>query len=274
MNIFFDTASLVAADMAVWIYVFAFLLGICFGSFANVFIYRSPIGKSILNPPSFCPKCNKKLKPIDLIPILSWLVLRGKCRFCKNKISFQYPLVELICGLLFLSAALYTFSLSAVFISIFLLILLIITAIDIKTQEISDKILIFLGITGLLWILGGQIAPQVFPQAPIWQDALFGVLAGGLPLIIIDRICILILKKDGFGYGDSKLMAAAGLFLGWQIILLAFLFAFALGALFAIPLIIFKKVGRQSYIAFAPFLSAGIFASMWLGERFLNIILP
>jgi len=249
---------------------FAFIMGLCFGSFGNVLIYRMPNNASILSPPSYCPGCKNRLKPSDLIPVISWIILRGKCRFCKKSISVRYPLIELASGLLFLVSVLFTASLSAIPIAIFLFILLVVSMTDWDTQEIHDKVLIFGSIVGVLWSgFGGH---DFFPYAPHWTDALLGVVAGALPLFLIDRITILLLKKDGFGYGDVKLMAMVGLFLGWQLTLVAFVFAFMFGGLFGAFLMLTKKVGRGSYIAFGPFLCAGTALSLFFGEVFIAML--
>ena len=266
--------------------VFAFFAGLLFGSFANVVIYRLQKKQSIVKPPSYCPACNKKLKPIDLIPIVSWVFLRRRCRYCKQKISARYPMVELICGLLFASMVSYTSlldynhyaTLSAIPMSIFALLLLIISFIDWDTQEIYDGLVILGAVVGVTWVGLGHFFPYIFPHAPAWYDALLGVVAGAAPLLIIDRITLLVIKKDGFGYGDVKLMAMVGLFLGWRLTLGAFPF----GVLASFPLAIYFMVKRKmhtgdeefsGYMAFGPFLCIGVIGVMWFGEWVVRYLL-
>jgi len=195
-----------------------------------------------------------------MIPLLSWIVLLGKCRFCKEKVNSRYFLIELSCGVLFTLMLTHTSTLAVIPLWIFAFILLVIFFIDIDTQEIPDVLLIIAGVTGIAWVGLGQIS---------WYNAILGVLVGGLPLLAIDRLCLLFTKKDGFGYGDVKLMAVAGIFLGWQLTLVAFFFAFIFGGIICAFLLARSKVKRGQYIAFAPFLCFGILCAFLFGERFI-----
>jgi leader peptidase (prepilin peptidase)/N-methyltransferase len=250
--------------------VSALIVGLCFGSFANVLIYRLPKGLSIVKPASACPSCGKKLKPIDLFPVFSWIFLLGKCRACKKKISPRYLFVELLCGLLFASMAYFSTTLSAVPLAIFVFVLLTISFIDAEIQEIPDGLVITGAIAGIFWVAGGHFMPEFFPHAQPWQDALLGIVAGAAPLFIIDRITLLLIKKDGFGYGDVKLMAMVGLFIGWELMLVAFLLSFISGAIFAVWLMVAGKAKRGGYMAFGPFLCIGTIAAFWVGEFLLD----
>ncbi|MCL2047297.1 MAG: prepilin peptidase [Defluviitaleaceae bacterium] len=250
--------------------VIAFLTGLCFGSFANVIIYRVPKKLSIIDPPSHCPYCNKRLGVLELFPIFSWLFLFGKCRSCKKKISPRYLFVELVCGLLFVSAVHFSATYTAFPVAFLMFILLAITFIDIDIQEIPDGLVFAGAVAGVVWVAGGHFFPELFPLAQTWQNALLGVVAGGLPLLVFDRLSLLILKKDGFGYGDVKLMAMVGLFIGWELMLLAYFFAFLSGAAFAVYLIASGKSKRGSYMAFGPFLCVGTLAAFWFGEAVLG----
>jgi leader peptidase (prepilin peptidase)/N-methyltransferase len=231
---------------------------------------------SVVTPPSACPSCGGKLTVLDLFPVLSWVFLRGKCRACKEKISPRYPLIELLCGLLFVAMAycsVYNESptLSAVPLMIFAFVLLAIAFIDADTMEIPDGLVITGAAAGVIFVAAGFFFPEIFPFARSWQDALLGVAAGAVPLLFFDRLCILILKKDGFGYGDVKLMAMAGLFLGWQMTLFAFLFAIFSATPIAVYLLASGKAKKSgSYIAFGPFLCMGILAAFFFGEFLLD----
>ncbi|MCL2456166.1 MAG: prepilin peptidase [Defluviitaleaceae bacterium] len=253
-----------------FLYIFSFVMGLCFGSFANVVIYRVPKKISIWKPPSSCPSCERKLTVIDLFPVLSWIFLRGKCRTCKNKISARYPLVEFLCGLLFVSAVYFSATFSAAPLAIFFFALLTITFIDADTQIIPDGLVILGAVAGIFFVAGGHFFPEIFPHAQSWQNALLGILAGAAPLMIFDALTLLILKKDGFGYGDVKLMAMAGIFLGWKLIFMAFFAAFMTGAIFAVYLLVSGKAKRGAYMAFGPFLVLGILAAFWFGETVLE----
>jgi len=238
----------------------AFVVGICFGSFANVLIYRIPKKISIIKPPSSCTSCTKQLGIVEILPILGWIFLRGKCKHCKEKISIRYPLVECTCGLLFGVTFFISSGISPIFISFFAFILLTTAIIDYDTQEIPDGLIATGAVAAVLWVLSGFWIDSLVPH---WSNALLGSAAGALPLLFIDRLCILLVKKDGFGYGDVKLMAVAGLFLGWQNVLVAFFFAFVLGGIYATYLLITKNAEKGAYIAFAPFLCAGSLISVW-----------
>ena len=248
----------------------AFLFGLCFGSFANVLIYRLPIKKSIIKPSSACPSCEHFLIAVDLIPVLSWFLLRGKCRKCRKKISVRYPLVELLCGALFALMVYYSPTLSAIPLITFVFVLLVISFIDADTMEIPDGLVIIGAIAGITWVAFGHFLPDFFPYARTWDDALLGAIAGSVPLLIIDRLTILLIKKDGFGYGDVKLMAMVGLFIGWRLMMVAFLFAFFSGAIFAVYLMVSGKAKRGAYFAFGPFLCIGTMSAFWFGEALLD----
>ena len=226
-------------------------------------------------PPSACPACGKRLGAFELIPLLGWLFLKGKCRGCKVRISARYPAVELLCGGLFASMTWYSFvdelpTLTALPLMIFAFILLVISFIDWDTQEIPDGLVMIGAVAGVLWVAGGHVFPELLPYSIMWQDALLGVAAGAAPLLFFDRLTLLILKKDGFGYGDVKLMAMVGLFLGWQMMLMAFLFSFISGAIFAVYLIISGKAKRGAYMPFGPFLCAGTISAFWFGSNVLE----
>lgn len=252
------------------IVIFAGVIGLFFGSFANVMIHRVPQKLSVIKPPSACPACGKRLGVLELVPVFSWLCLRGKCHECKKKISIRYPLVELLCGLLFAAMACFSPTLSVVPLAVLAFVLLTIAFIDADTQEIPDGLVIICAIAGLAWVVGSHFFPEIVPGAPVWQNAFFGVLAGAAPLLIIDRLTILLVKKDGFGYGDVKLMAAVGLFLGWRLVLIAFFFAFMIGTVFAVYLIASGKAKRGTYMAFGPFLCTGTVLSLWFGAATLE----
>ncbi|MCL1935112.1 MAG: prepilin peptidase [Defluviitaleaceae bacterium] len=248
------------------------IFGLCFGSFANVLIYRLPLGKSVIFPSSSCPYCTKKLSMFDLVPVFSWLFLFGKCRNCKKKISFRYTFVELLCGFLFGIMAWHNSIFNAIPLAFLCFILVSITFIDIDTQTIPDSLLIFAGIIGIIWVISSVIYPYTF-NSPTIIDSIFGTIAGGGILFIMDKLTILIAKKDGFGYGDVKLMAICGIFIGLNLTLISYFFAFIIGGIFATFLIILRKVNRGSYMAFGPFLAIGVVMAILYGFPFINWLL-
>jgi len=253
--------------------IYALILGLCFGSFANVAVYRIPRNESLLSPPSRCPKCGRRLAITDLIPVVSWLLLRGKCKYCGEKIAIRYPVTESMCALLFFGMACYTgANLAAIPLCVFAFILLCISLIDFETQEIPDPLLIVGATAGILWIAAGAIFARHELLAPQWSDALLGAIAGAGPLFLIDRIAIILLGKEGFGFGDVKLMLMAGLFLGWKLALISLLFAIVAGGAFGAAMMAAKRLERGSYMPFGPFLAVGSLASLWFGPAFISLL--
>lgn len=247
-----------------------FVLGAVFGSFANVLIYRLPQKIPFAKERSVCTSCNHILGFIDLIPILSYFFLRGRCRFCKARFSFSYPLVEVLVAVLFLGSYVFFGLYSAIFVAFLLFLLVVVAVIDFHTQDIYDSFVVLLFVFGLAWVLLQHFFPGVFPHAPHLMSAVIGFFVGGLPLLVIDRLCLFFLKKDGFGYGDVKLMFAVGVFLGWQLTVLAFFLAFVGGGLIAGTLMATGKLKRGVYIAFGPFLVIGTIISLFFGREIIN----
>lgn len=241
------------------IQILILILGLAIGSFLNVCIYRIPIEKSIAFPPSHCPKCEHKLSLIDLIPVLGYLINGGKCRYCKEKISLQYPIVELITAVVFLFLF-GRFGISIYFLKYAVLtsLLIVVTFIDLKTQEIPDGLIIFGLIAGLLFNLYDIKANMI-------QGVLGFMLGGGAFLIIA------IATSGAMGGGDIKLMAVLGLFFGWRLIILISLLSFVLGAIISLILIAAKIKGRKDYIPFGPFIAAAALVAIFYGQQILQL---
>lgn len=237
--------------MLIPVFICIFLFGAVTGSFCNVCIYRIPKGETVVTTPSHCMNCGYRLKWYDLIPIVSWLCLGGRCRGCGEKISLQYPLIETINGLLYVLVFWNRdFELvESVLICLMASALLVLSVIDFRTFEIPFGINVFLLLLGML---------HLFLHRDGWYEYVLGffLVSGILHLIVI------VSKGRAMGGGDVKLMAAAGLFLGWKGILIAF----SIGCVFASVIHIFRmkvfQAGRM--LAFGPYLSVGIFiAALW-----------
>lgn len=238
------------------------IIGLILGSFLNVCIYRIPKGKSISYPPSHCPKCESRLKPIELIPILSYIFNRGKCRYCGEGISPQYPIVELLNGFIYLMLYL-KFGLTTLFFKYAILssLLIVISFIDFKYQIIPDRLnLLCLSIGILFTILYGD-------KWLALNSALGLIIGGGLFLIIA------VVTKGAMGGGDIKLMGALGLCLGWKYTLLISFLSFIIGAILSIFLLAFKIKGRKDYIPFGPFISIAAVVAMMYGEELIQMYL-
>jgi len=236
--------------------IFSFLLGITVGSFLNVCIYRLPAGESIVHPPSHCPRCNKRLRPADLFPLLSYLALRGKCRYCGTRISPRYFIIELITGLLFIAtwwslAALYPERLASsagVLLALaawaFIASMLVTFMIDLDTTYVIEPVT-WVGMgAGLLFELlrvanlrdvHTTIGGLEIPYLPM---AIPGMIIGFLVFVLMDLFGRLIFRKPGMGLGDAFIGAAIGAMLGPWLALLSFGIAIVLGAVIGIVLII------------------------------------
>lgn len=193
------------------------MFGAVFGSFCNVCIYRFPRGESIIKPGSHCPKCQKPIAWHDNIPLISWIILLGKCRHCKESISIQYPLIELLTALLFVIVYLkFRFSLATIVYSFLTAGLIIVIFQDLQTWTIPDEITL----TGILVGVGVSLVGLFFPeqglriQHPL--EAIDGMALGALLICLMDLIVILLMKKPGMGFGDVKLLSMLGAFLGWR----------------------------------------------------------
>jgi leader peptidase (prepilin peptidase)/N-methyltransferase len=243
-----------------------FLMGLCIGSFLNVCIFRLPENRSVISPPSACPKCGHRLRWYENLPLVSYLVLRGRCSGCGTKISIQYPLVELLTAaiavLLF-----FKFHLSVQFAIMFGLscCLIVVSFIDLAHRIIPD-------IISLPGILAGIIASFFLPGID-WIDSLLGILAGGGILYLVTWGYYLVTKKVGMGGGDIKLLAMIGAFLGWQAIPFIIFMSSAVGAVVGIIFIIFSGKGRHYQIPFGPFLALAAQVQILFGDRILALYL-
>ncbi len=238
---------------------FAFILGLVIGSFLNVCIYRIPKGKSILYPPSSCPKCGQRIKWYDNIPLIGYLLLRGRCRSCGERISPIYPAVELLTGLLTLAVFC---KFGPTFDSLYYLILtyylIVVSFIDLKTMEVPVKLSYFTLLAGLLLSL--------FTQSQTFKEAVFGASFGAGVILFIIETYFVFTGKEGMGYGDANIMAVVGAFLGWEKVLLTLFIASVTGALVGVIL----KAKREAQIPFGPFLSVGAIISLLFGERIIE----
>ena len=243
--------------------VLIFILGLIVGSFSNVCIYRIPRNESIIYPASHCPKCRSKIKPVDNIPLLSFILLKGRCRNCKSKISIQYPVVELITGLIYLIIYLtYALSVQTLIYIILSSALIIIAFIDLNEQIVPDVI-------SLPGIVIGFIISFFVPYISFINSAL-GVAVGGGIILIIGLGGSVIFKKEAMGGGDVKLAAMIGAFLGWRYIIISLFLGFFLGALAGIFLIISKIKSREDVVPFGPFIVLGSLITLLWGEKIIN----
>lgn len=244
------------------LYIAAFVLGSVVGSFLNVCIHRLPRGMSIVRPPSHCPSCGATIRYYDNVPLLSYLLLRGRCRACGARISLRYPLVEGLTGA-FAVLALWAFGPSAHgFISFGLLCSLeVVSFVDLDHRIIPDEISLGGMAVGLLLALLGLSLPL--------REAVLGVLVGGGGLWLVAYLYEVIAKREGMGGGDVKLMGMVGAFLGYKGALFTIFSGSLLGALVGGILMALKGADAKYAVPFGPFLSAGAVLYLFFGEELL-----
>lgn len=255
-------------------------LGLVFGSFFNVCIWRLPRGGSIIAPPSHCPRCRRPIRFYDNIPVLSWLLLRGRCRDCRQPIAVRYPLVELLTGLLFAGAALrFGYGLELLKALIFLSLLVVLAFIDIDHQVLPFR----LTIPGLALGMAGSL---LAPPGP--GDAALGVLAGAAFVLgawLLWRFGLRaafrkrgINQRDGMGWGDLPFAAMLGAFLGLRATLVAVFVAVVAGVVVGLAARAARRLVRGQAVAFGPFLAFGAVVGLFFGEAlfalYLRFVLP
>ena len=238
------------------------VIGLFAGSFLNVCILRIPRGGSIVFPPSHCPVCKTRLRTADLIPVLSYFLLKGRCRECGSPISVQYPIVEFLTGVCFFLAARWSVDYLHLYKFLFFVsCLIVIFFIDLRHYIIPD-VIVLPGIeAGLLF--------AVF-EGRFW-DAVFGSVAGGVIYLVIAYMAVGLFRREGMGGGDVKFAAMIGAFLGLKFMLLATFLSFLTGGLVVIPMLFLgiRKMGEP--VPFGPMMAVGAFGAMFFGEWMLEV---
>ncbi|HBR03826.1 MAG TPA: prepilin peptidase [Ruminiclostridium sp.] len=255
--------------------ILVFLSGLCAGSFLNVCIDRIPLEKPIFSSPPTCTNCGSRVQVRDRIPVLGYIMLKGKCRNCKTKISIQYPLVELLTGLLWLlvyrryGAAAETIAL------IFLFSILTAAAfIDLKYMIIPDS-LVLAGLAGGIPVFLYHVFYKSFSLyfSASWYAPLIGMVSASGILLMVAFIGFLIYKDDGaMGMGDVKLFLPIGLFLGWRLSMMTLFIAVMLAGIVSAILLIFRVLNRKSAIPFGPFIVMAAFITGFFGPFLLGIL--
>ncbi len=245
------------------LHIYALVVGLCVGSFLNVCIYRLPAGKSVVRPASACPACGRLIRWYENIPLLSYIILRGRCRGCNTTIALRYPIVELLTGLAALAVVTYFgIQLQSLIYFLFVASLILVTFIDIDHRIIPDVI-------SLPGIPIGFAASFILPQVN-WTDSLIGVLLGGGSLLVIAWGYQLITGREGMGGGDIKLLAMIGAFLGWKGVLFTIMSSSFIGTLVGVTLMLKTRKGMRLSIPFGPFLSIGSIIYLFFGERIIH----
>lgn len=253
--------------MEILIYILIGLVGLCVGSFLNVVIYRVPNKLSIVQPASHCPVCKIPIKWYDNIPIISYIILKGRCRNCKTHISFRYTLIEILNTVFWVVFAILFWKTNVVLAICYMIVsstLLVISCIDFEHQIIPDRFQI------LLLALG--IIVTIFDTTQMWYSHLIGLGIGAGIMLLFYGLGFLLFKREAMGFGDVKLMGVCGLILGWQNILVAIIVGSIVGA---ICLLILQKKSQEKNkeYPFAPFLVLGVFFALILGQYIINLYL-
>lgn len=240
-------------------YIFILLFGIIIGSFLNVCIYRIPRGESISYPSSHCTNCNHKLGVLDLIPVLSYIFLKGRCRYCKEKISFIYPLVEFLNAILYLIFYVkYGGTIGTAKYFILVSLLIVVSVIDFNTQYVYTSTTIFGLLVGIVFIINEFIYSQ---------EGLNSILGGVVGAIIIGLI---VFTTKGMGEGDIEIAAVCGLFLGIKGILLALFLSIILGGISGVIVLLLKFKNAKDKMAFGPFIAIGAVIVALYGNEIIN----
>lgn len=249
------------------------MLGAAVGSFLNVVIYRLPAGLSLLHPPSRCPKCHTPLKPYDNVPVLGWLWLRGRCRYCRTPIAARYPLIEALTACLFL-AAFMQWGFAWITLAYWALLswLVALAFIDLDTLTLPNP----LTQSGLVL---GLVAQTVIPVVATgaWQAGIVGLMSGVLGTVLgiwlfdtITLVASVAMGQTAMGGGDAKLAAMLGAWLGWQGVLLSSFLACLLGAILGGVAIALRWVSRRQPMPFGPFLALGAVVTLFWGEALIT----
>jgi leader peptidase (prepilin peptidase) / N-methyltransferase len=246
-----------------------FVLGTIFGSFLNVCAYRIPRNESVSFPPSHCTSCNKPIRPYDNVPILGFMMLKGKCRDCGDKISLRYPMVEAMIGILWATAYLHSgLTYRTLAIIYFTTIVILLSIIDIDTKTIPNKILIpsmaISAAVASLYVVNINLVPVYSGYNGFW--AFGGMFLGAGILLAIAILGSAVFKKEAMGIGDVKLAAFVGLFIGAYVVMALFI-GFFIGSIVSIALIAAKKVSKKDSVPFGPFLGVGAIVTVYFGPQ-------
>lgn len=263
---------------------FAFCFGLIIGSFLNVCILRIPEGKSIVTPASACPKCGTAIRPYDNIPVVSWLLLGGKCRACKTKISPMYPFVELLTGLLFLGCfAAFGPTAETLKWAVFCALMIVLVFTDLRERILPDLVNYTGLVIGLAFSLAMNptdgtatwLANRVFefpPPAPVVSlaDALIGAAVGSSLLWIVSELYFRVRGREGMGLGDVKMMLLVGAFLGLKRTLLTVLVGSLLGSVLGILFIVVRRKNSEYELPFGSFLGVAAVLVAFFGTAVVN----
>jgi leader peptidase (prepilin peptidase)/N-methyltransferase len=247
--------------MSVALAIYVTMLGTAVGSFLNVCIHRLPLKLSLAWPASHCPSCRAPVKPYDNIPILSYLWLGGRCRSCKAPISIKYPIVELVTGAMFLGAFLLFDSPELIQHLLFGCAMVVLFVVDLEHRILPDVI-----------TLPGIVIGFVFSffMPPGWVDSLIGIIIGGGSLWLLGEIYFRMRHEEGMGFGDVKMLAMIGAFLGWKLMLLTLILSSFIGSIVGVAIIVLQRGDMKYALPFGTFLALGAIAASTAGRPIID----
>lgn len=266
----------------IFFYIFVGLIGLAVGSFLNVVIYRVPEKMSLIMPPSHCPKCNYKLKWYDNIPIISYIILGGKCRNCGEHISFRYTVVEflnmllwLLCVFVFLDAKCggigqsfnYDNSAFAIIAMLACSVLVCVAFIDLEHTIIPDRLQVALALLGIAAIVCNFCG---WNDGLSWLDRVIGMVGSAIVFLAIYFGAKLVYKREGMGFGDVKLVTGAGLLLGWQNMILTVIIAAVVASIVLVAVRRVRNDEKNHEYPFGPFLVFGMLVSLFAGNAIIS----
>lgn len=241
--------------------ILVLIFGLLIGSFLNVCISRIPKGESIAYPPSHCTSCSREIKRYDLVPVVSYLLLGGKCRGCGEKISIKYPLIELLNGVMYVFMFIkFDLSINFIFYSLLTSLLIVISMIDFETMDIFSSTIITGVVLAAIYIAGGAFLGQV----KVVDNILGGVVGYGIIYIIVK-------VTGGMGEGDIDLAGVCGLFIGIKGILVALFLAVIIAGIIASVILLMKLKDKKAEIAFGPYIALGTLMYIFFGNVMLSV---
>ena len=241
--------------------IFGAALGLVVGSFLNVCIHRLPLGESVVWPSSRCPHCRATLAARDNIPVLRYLILRGRCRACGAPISLQYPVIELVTGAVFVASFLL-FDPPLLYVRlVFACAMIVLFVIDLEHRILPD--VITLPGIGLGFLLS-------FFLPPGWWDSAIGIVLGGGWLWLMGEVYFRVRGEEGMGFGDVKMLAMIGAFLGWKLMLLTLLLSSFIGSIVGVGMIVLKRGDMKYALPFGTFLAVGALVAATVGDRIVQ----
>ncbi|HOV26983.1 MAG TPA: prepilin peptidase [Pseudobacteroides sp.] len=257
--------------MTIFFYIIVFMYGLVIGSFLNVCIWRIPLGESVVKPPSHCTKCGTRLTALDLVPLFSYLFLRGKCRYCKVKISIKYPLMELLTAIIYLPLF-YKYGHNGQYIEFFaaaylMSILIVVFFIDLKHRKIPNS-LVASGLVGsIVLIVYNFFKPLYIYGDSNWWNPILGMVVSSGFIFIVSLISMGLFKKESFGFGDIKLLFVIGAYFGWKMSLVALCATLAISALAVLVAAVLKRNDKRGNIPFGSFIAVGTYITFLFGSE-------